>query len=167
MSYESGIEPVRILTNYSGYVEGWATYVEMLSYEYADIDTDIAQALQKNQSAMLSLYASTDLGIHHDGWTLEDTIAFWNSYGIKDTSTISNIYEYIIGEPGVYLQYYVGYLEFLELKESAMKEYKTSFNNVNFHQAILEIGPAPFDILNEYFDEYYETIQSQDNFHKD
>lgn len=160
MSYESDIEPVRILTNYSGYVEGWATYVEMLSYEYADIDTDIAQALQKNQSAMLSLYASTDLGIHHDGWTLEDTIAFWNSYGIKDTDTISNIYEYIVGEPGVYLQYYVGYLEFLELKESAIEEYGASFDNVNFHQAILDIGPAPFDILDEYFDEYYEAIQN-------
>ena len=157
MSYESDIDPVRILTNYSGYIEGWATYVEMLSYKYADIDTDIAQALQKNQSSMLSLYASTDLGIHHDGWTLEDTNAFWNSYGIKDTTTISNIYEYIVSEPGVYLQYYVGYLEFLELKETAMEEYETSFDEVNFHQAILEIGPAPFDILNEYFDEYYNN----------
>ncbi len=157
MSYEADINPVRILTNYSGYVEGWATYVEMLSYQYADIDTDIAQALQKNQSAMLSLYASTDIGIHYDGWTLDDTNAFWSSYGIKDSSVISNIYEYIVSEPGVYLQYYVGYLEFLELKEDAMEEYGASFDEINFHQAILEIGPASFDILDEYFEKYYHN----------
>ena len=30
MTYESGIEPVRSILNYSGFVEGWATYVEVL-----------------------------------------------------------------------------------------------------------------------------------------
>lgn len=155
MSYESGILPVRRLVNYSGYIEGWATYVEMLSYSYADIDPAIAQVMQKNQSAMLSLYASTDIGIHYDGWTLEDTKSFWNDYGINDPAAISNIYQYIVGEPGNYLQYYVGYLQFLELKEDTMEELGTAFDEIAFHQAILDIGPAPFDLIEEYLDEYY------------
>jgi len=155
MSYESGQPAARCLTNYGGYVEGWATYVEMLSYRYADIDPNVAFVMQKDQSAMLSLYASTDIGIHYDGWTLEDALAFWNNYGIDNDSTIEQIYEYIVGEPGNYLQYYVGYLEFLNLKEMAMEKYGDKFDEIAFHQALLDIGPAPFDIIEEYFDTYY------------
>lgn len=155
MSYEAGIEPARNLVNCGGYIEGWATYVEMLAYQYADIDQTVAFVMQKDQSAMLSLYASTDLGIHYDGWTLDDTIKFWSDYGIEDSEIIEQIYEYIVGEPGNYLQYYVGYLGFLELKEMAQEEYGAAFDEVAFHQALLDIGPAPFDIIEEYFDKYY------------
>ena len=155
MTYEADLLPVRHLTNYCGYVEGWATYVEMLSYAYADIDPAVASVMQKNQSATLSLYASTDIGIHYDGWTLEDTKRFWNDYGITDSAAIKNIYQYIAGEPGNYLQYYVGYLQFLELKEQAKKTYGAAFDEIAFHQAVLAIGPAPFDIIDDYFDDFY------------
>ena len=111
--------------------------------------------MQKNQSAMISLYASTDLGIHYDGWTLDDTVEFWSGYGIENKEIIREIYEYIVGEPGNYLQYYVGYLGFLELKELAVSKYGTEFDEVTFHHALLDIGPAPFDIIENYFDEYY------------
>lgn len=156
MTYEADILPVRHLTAYCGYVEGWATYVEMLSFAYADIEPAVASVMQKNQSATLSLYASTDIGIHYEGWTLEDTKRFWNDYGITDSAAISNIYQYIVGEPGNYLQYYVGYLQFLELKENAIDTYGTSFDEIAFHQAILDIGPAPFAIIDEYFDDFYK-----------
>jgi uncharacterized protein (DUF885 family) len=49
----------------------------------------------------------------------------------------------------------VGYLGFLELKEMAMEKYGTDFDEVAFHRALLEIGPAPFAIIEEYFDDYY------------
>ena len=155
MSYEAGQDAARCLANCGGYTEGWATYVEMMAYEYADIDPDVAFVMQKDQSAMLSLYASTDLGIHYDGWTLDDAVEFWGRYGIEDTAVIEEIYQYIVGEPGNYLQYYVGYLGFLDLKEMAMKEYGSDFDEIAFHQALLDIGPAPFDIIEEYFDDYY------------
>ena len=158
MSYKSGLDPARNIVNCGGYIEGWATYVEMLSYQYADIDPDVAFVMQKDQSALLSLYASTDLGIHYDGWTLDDTVTFWNDYGIDNTAVIEEIYQYIVGEPANYLQYYVGYLGFLDLKEMAMKKYGSDFDEVNFHQALLDIGPAPFDIIEEYFDKYYSYI---------
>ena len=60
----SGLPSVRQLLNYSGYTEGWATYVEMISYQYAGLDKDLAKVLQLNQSILLSLYASMDMGIH-------------------------------------------------------------------------------------------------------
>ena len=156
MSYEAGLSPARCLLNYPGYVEGWATYVEMQSYYYAGLETNVAALLQKNQSALLSLYATTDLGIHYDGWTLDDTITFWENYGIGNENTITQIYELIVEEPAHYLKYYVGYLEFKELKESASRKHLGRLDNIAFHQAILDIGPAPFDIVEKYLDLYYK-----------
>ena len=156
MSYQSGLPAIRSILNYPGYVEGWATYVEMMSYHYAGLPDDAATLLALNQSALLSLYASTDIGIHHDGWSLSDTIKFWNDYGINDPDTIAEIYRYIISEPANYLRYYVGYLQFLELKDYAKEIFGSDYNEISFHQAVLSIGPAPFQIVKDYLKDFYQ-----------
>ena len=159
MTYESGIEPVRSILNYSGFVEGWATYVEFQSYHYAGLDDDVATILELNQDATLSLYASTDFGIHYEGWTLEDTKKFWNNYGITNDDAIESIFELIVEEPTHYLKYYIGFLKFEELKkETSLKNIK-NYNDKSFHQAVLSIGPAPFDIVDKYLPAYYEYIE--------
>lgn len=159
MTYQSGIQPVRSLLNYSGYVEGWATYVELLSYHYAGLNEDVATLLELNQDATLSLYASTDIGIHYDGWTLEDTKKFWNNYGITNDDAIQSIFELIVEEPAHYLKYYVGFLEFEELKKETALRNINNYNDKSFHQAVLSIGPASFDILAKYLPAYYEYIE--------
>ena len=159
MTYEFGIEPVRSILNYSGFVEGWATYVEFQSYHYAGLDDDVATILELNQDATLSLYASTDIGIHYEGWTLEDTKKFWNNYGITNDDAIESIFELIVEEPTHYLKYYIGFLKFEELKkETSLKNIK-DYNDKSFHQAVLSIGPAPFDIVDKYLPAYYEYIE--------
>lgn len=157
MSYEAGLPPIRFLLNYPGYIEGWATYVEMLSYQYATLPSDAAQWMAYNQSALLSLYASTDIGIHYEGWDLADTIKFWKSYGISDVETIQELYQYIISEPANYLKYYVGYLEFLELQNTAKEMFQTNYCDTDFHRALLTIGPAPFDLIEKYLPFYYSS----------
>lgn len=155
MSYEAGLLPVRSILNFPGYVEGWATYVEMISYEYAGLDENLAKLMSLNQSALLSLYASTDLGIHYDGWSFSDTVAFWKDYGITDQEALREIYELIVEEPAHYLKYYVGYMEFRDLKEKAQETYGSAYSDIAFHKAVLEIGPAPFAIVEKYLDDYY------------
>ena len=155
MERSCGLEPIRSLFGSSGYVEGWATYVEMQSYYYADVEQDVSAFLQKNQSALLSLYATADMGIHHDGWTLRDTIDFFATYQIADKATIQQIYQLIVEEPAHYLKYYIGYLEFLNLKEYAKEKFKEDYSDYKFHAALMEMGNAPFYILKEYLPEYY------------
>ena len=156
MERSCGLEPIRSLFGSSGYAEGWATYVEMQSYYYADIDKDLETFLQKNQSALLSLYATTDMGIHYDGWSLADTIEFFATYHITDKEAITQIYHLIVEEPAHYLKYYIGYLEFLNLKEYATETYGDEYSNYKFHQALMKMGNAPFSILKEYLTKYWE-----------
>lgn len=157
MERSCGLEPVRSLFGSSGYAEGWATYVEMQSYYYADVSPEVAAFLQKNQSALLSLYASADLGIHYDGWTLRDTIDFFAGYQITNKNVIQEIYQLIVEEPAHYLKYYIGYLEFLNLKEYAMKQYGENYSDYKFHSALMKMGTAPFEILKKYLTVYWNA----------
>ena len=143
-------DPVRSLLNYGGYTEGWATYSEMISYYYAPLPKETATLLQKNSSLILGLYALADIGIHFEGWALTDTVAFFQSYGITDVATIRDIYELIVADPANYLKYYIGYAEFLDLKRDAVSLWGEAFSQKRFHQEILELGPASFDLLREY-----------------
>lgn len=140
-------DPLRTLFNFKGYVEGWATYAEMCSYYLSSLDKPAATLLQKNNSLILGLYALADIGIHYGGWNLERTVQFFSTYGIEDEETIQEIYELIIGDPANYLSYYVGYLEILELKRETIEKEGDDFSQKEFHRKLLDVGPAPFDIV--------------------
>lgn len=141
--------PIRSLLNYGGYTEGWATYTEMISYYFTDLPADQAALLQHNTSVLLGLYALADMGIHYDGWTLVDTVSFFREYGISDTDTIEDVYDLIIADPANYLKYYIGYVEFLELKKEAIELWGEDFTQKHFHKAVLEAGPMPFYLLKD------------------
>ncbi|MDO4515074.1 MAG: DUF885 domain-containing protein [Lachnospiraceae bacterium] len=142
-------DPIRSLLDYGGYTEGWATYTEMISYYFADMPKDQAILLQHNSSIMLGLYALADIGIHNNGWTLVDTVAFFREYGITDTTAIESIFDLIVADPANYLKYYVGYLEFLNLKKDAMNLWGDEFSQMRFHKEVLDAGPMPFYLLRE------------------
>ena len=141
---------MRNLISCSGYVEGWATYAEMCSYYLSSLSNPHATLLQKNNSIILGLYAAADIGIHYDGWSLKDTIEHFAAYGIEDETVITEIYQYILGDPANYLKYYVGYLEILELKKDYMSQNGNEFSQKKFHKELLEIGPAPFEVIRKY-----------------
>lgn len=142
--------PIRHLLDCGGYTEGWATYSEMLSYYFAPIKKTQATLMQKNSSILLGLYALADMGIHYDGWSLLDTTTFFRGYGITDTKAIEEIYQLILSDPANYLKYYIGYVEFLELKKEAMTLWGKEFTQERFHKAVLDMGPAPFDLIRKY-----------------
>lgn len=143
-------DPIRTILNFGGYVEGWATYAEMCSYYLAPLTKDQATLLQKNSSILLGLYTLADIGIHYDGWSRDDAVVFYKRYGIGDEETVNRIYDLILGSPGNYLKYYVGYVEFLELKKDWLKEYGSKASQKEFHKAVLDVGPAPFKVVEKY-----------------
>lgn len=148
-SYAYGMNPLHTLLNYPGYTEGWATYVEMQSYYYAGLDEDMASLLQHNQAVMLSLYATSDIGIHYYGWEKDEMMKLWSGYGITDEATVEAITNLILEDPGNYLKYYVGYMKFTQLREACEAKQKSAFDPVQFHEEIMRIGPAPFELLEE------------------
>ena len=140
-------DPIRSILDFGGYVEGWATYAEMMSYYLAPLPKTEASLLQKNNSVILGLYALADMGIHYDGWSVTDTVRFFSDYGINDPNAVQSVYELIIGSPANYLKYYIGYLKFYELKKEMANTLGNQFSQKEFHRAVLDVGPAPFEIV--------------------
>ncbi len=168
-------DPVRRLLWYGGYLEGWAIYVELLSYEYAielvaesdasgtgnvltsanisssgETTANIALGYEierYNRDMQLCLLSILDIAIHYDGASEEQVAAVLSSLGMGNAETAKNVYEYIAEEPGNYLKYYIGYLEILELKEEAKEIWKEDYSDLRFHTFYLDMGPADFDTL--------------------
>ena len=149
-----GFDPVRNLLHFGGYVEGWATYVEWLSYAYAIPDQEMAELLSANGAVSLGLHARADVGIHYEGWSLEDAEYFFSGYGVTNPDTVYQIYQSVIQDPGNYLKYYLGASEILKLKEQAEAALSDRFVLKDFHTFFLSMGPSPFPVIEDYMEEW-------------
>lgn len=143
-------DPIRQELSFLGYVEGWATYVENMSYGWAGFDNGISRCLQINQEVTLCLYARIDLGVHYEGWTEADVASFLTDYGINDAETVHEVFRAIVTDPASYLPYCIGYMEFQSLRESTEEAMGDDFNLKDFHSFLLNLGPCQFDIIDKY-----------------
>ena len=146
---------IRHLYAPSGYVEGWATYVESYACRYAARNLDAnTQALCRlwylNRSVHLTLCSLLDLGIHSQGWLLSDASAFLAQFGITDASAATSLYQYILETPANYLKYCVGSLSFSQLLSEVREQEGDSFSLIGFHEKLLRLGPLPFPLVEKY-----------------
>mgnify|MGYP003091784332 FL=1 len=154
--YENSItdNPVRGVISFNGFVEGWAYYVENISYDYAadvllenggtEADQVLVQLLCLERNLQINLYCLLDLSIHYYGADREDVFRSLAAFGISDTTTAGAIYDYIRREPATYLKYYLSYLEILSLKEEAQELWKEQYSDLRFHTFLLQTGPSDF-----------------------
>ena len=147
---------LRKLLSFSSYSEGWATYVEYYSYTLDNgLDPDLGELLRHNAAFTLSLYAILDLNIHYEGWDIKQVQDYLNHYfRISDPSVITTIYYDIAENPANYLEYYVGYLEILNMQSEAKKTLGSRYTNMEFNRFLLDIGLAPFSVIKPYFNEW-------------
>lgn len=162
---ERNILPLRSVLYYGGFIEGWAMYVELSSYDYAIQMARTAhpetvryyQACRLDRQIQLCLYSLLDVAIHYDGASLEDVRRIFSSLGTMDDESVQAVYQYIAEEPCNYLKYYLGYLEIMELKKQAAVIWaepgetdaaceQTDFQ-YQFHCFLLQNGPADYRSL--------------------
>ncbi|MBO4981866.1 MAG: DUF885 domain-containing protein [Lachnospiraceae bacterium] len=149
---------VRQLLWYGGYLEGWALYVEFLSYDYASValsdagfeeEALLAQLEKHNRSMQLCLYSLLDIMIHYENASYSQVEKVLSHFGIENPASIEAVYSYIVEEPCNYLKYYVGYLEILELQKDARSLWGDAYSDYAFHTFYLECGPSDFTSLKE------------------
>lgn len=150
--------PARELLWYGGYLEGWALYVEFLSYDYAAAllkehsqpDAALTAQLEKhNRSLQLCLYSLLDIMIHYENASYSQIAKTLESFGFTDSSAVKAVYTYIVQEPCNYLKYYLGYLEILSLQKKAKELWQGKYTDLRFHTFYLDCGPSDFTTLEE------------------
>lgn len=154
--------PVRDTLSFLGYDEGWAMYVEMRSYNlvtYENYDSEyvremyIAGTLQNIAFSCLA-----DIYVNYYGYTVDELASYMDDNGFNGDAA-QGLYDMMIEEPGYYPQYFIGYLEFIELRDYAEQQLGEDFDEVAYHKVILETGPCDFDTLRAQVDRYIETVK--------
>ena len=157
-SKEKDVPLIRHIMNYEGYVEGWAIYCEFMAFDYAtklypkeeqgfySLWHEFLVTDRKLQLAMLSIL---DIQLHYYDDSFDAAKKILNQYGIVDDEIITDIYRYILEEPGNYLKYYFGYLSLVDLKEKVRNDRGSEFTDKKFHELLLNAGPSDFENLEE------------------
>ncbi len=147
---------IRQLLWYGGYLEGWALYVEFLSYDYASElmenagyspHAEYIQIEKHSRSMQLCLYSLLDIMIHYENAPYSQVHKMLCNFGITSPDSTAAIYQYIVEEPTNYLKYYLGYLEILELQKEAGVLWGKDYTRYDFHKFLLDYGPADFTTL--------------------
>lgn len=144
--------PLAALLTCSGANEGWATYVEQLSYSY---DNGLSEENSAYQAAMrsfsLCFHSLLDIGINYDGWSKDRSAAFIRTCFDADDALVEELWQNMIDNPTNYLEYAGGYVEILEMREEAEKKLGNRFSAKEFHKFLLDLGPVPFSVTRKYF----------------
>ncbi len=155
-------------TSILGYSEGYATYAELYAMNFL-LDLGLEDKddffFDENTVALMQSYtifencliALCDIGIHYEGWTKEETCDFMEQY--LDIDYVDPVYNQLAGDPADFLSYYVGCVEILDLRKLAQEELGSSFNDIDFHEAILQGGDLPFSALKENVETYIHNTK--------
>lgn len=159
--YNTNPDPIRTVYESSGYVEGWASYVESFSYDYCGFDEDVADFYRTfNADMALNLYCRADLGIHYEGWDAAQTGEFIRQYLDFDDETVQELYDAVLYNPTNYMIYGIGMDEIMEMRDTMEDNLDANFDIKDFHKQFLDLGPAPFPILRKYMPDADATLES-------
>lgn len=147
---------LRKLLPFTSYSEGWATYVEYYAFTLDNgLDPELGKLMAHTSAATLALHALLDIQVNYYGWTRDQVAEYLgNYYDVEGSDVVNNMYYAVIENPTNYLEYYVGYLEIENLRQKAEKKLGSRFDLKDFHKFILDIGPAPFDVIQNYFNSW-------------
>ena len=148
-------EPIRALLNFNGYTEGWATYVEMMSYDmYKDYPDDSYADFERiNSELNLLVSARVEIGVNYEGWDLEATQKYLSDNGFNSDGAES-IMDYVIAEPVNYQMYVMGWQSFQELRDYAESALDNKFDEQAFHKVVLDAGPSQFYLIEKLVKQY-------------
>jgi uncharacterized protein (DUF885 family) len=131
----------------NAYTEGWAFYSERLGKEvgfYREAYSDYGRLQNEMWRAVRWV---VDTGVHAQHWSRQQMIDFFHDHTAMDDQNIETEVNRYIAWPAQALSYKMGQRTILELRELAQRELGAKFDIRAFHDAVLDEGPLPLDVL--------------------
>lgn len=151
-----GLPDFRRYTYISAYGEGWALYSEKLGVEMGLYDTPYETFGYLTYQMWRACRLVVDTGIHHQGWTREQAVAFMRDNTALSEHEIGTEVDRYIAWPGQALSYYIGQIAIERARAKAETELGASFDLRGFHDAVLALGSVPLPVLEERIDRYID-----------
>ena len=139
---------------YSAFVEGWALYCESLGEELGLYKDPYSKFGQLSYEMWRAVRLVVDTGMHAKGWTRDQAIQFFkDNTGKTDQDITVEVDRYIVW-PAQALAYKLGQLKIRELRTQAEKRQGARFDVRAFHDAVLENGAVPLNMLSAHMNEW-------------
>lgn len=142
-----GVPEFRKQLGYTAFIEGWALYSETLGPEMG-FYTDPYQKFGFLSAVMWrAVRLVVDTGIHSMGWSRDQAIQYFEeTTGQPALNSVVEVDRYIVW-PGQALGYMIGRLKIQGLRQDAEQSLGDRFDIRAFHDAIVDEGALPMDIL--------------------
>lgn len=143
----TGLPPFRRFGGFTAYTEGWGLYSEELAKDmgfYTDPYSDFGRLGMELWRACRLV---VDTGIHDKRWSRAQAIQYLKDNTPNPQGDIEKAIERYVVYPGQATAYMIGKLKIMELRARAQKELGDRFDYRGFHDAVLQSGPVPLDIL--------------------
>ena len=142
---------------YSAFVEGWALYSESLGEELGLYKDSYSKFGQLSYEMWRAVRLVVDTGMHTMGWTRQQVIDFFReNTGKTDQDITVEVDRYIVW-PGQALAYKLGQLKIRELRAEAERKLGVKFNVREFHDAMLENGAVPLNMLEAHMKQWVDS----------
>jgi uncharacterized protein (DUF885 family) len=142
-----GLPKFRQHSQNSGYIEGWALYAEQLGKEVGFYQDPVSDYGRLSSELFRAVRLVVDTGLHSEGWSRDQVVAFFRQSGAVDEPTIQAETDRYISWPAQALSYKLGQLKFRELRARAQAELGPKFDIRSFHDEMLSGGVLPLDLL--------------------
>ncbi|QMW24055.1 DUF885 domain-containing protein [Sandaracinobacteroides saxicola] len=132
---------------FTAFVEGWGLYSERLGIEMGMYDTPAKDMGRLSYEMWRACRLVVDTGLHAKGWSKEQAVKFMTDNTALSAANIDAEVNRYISWPAQALAYKVGELKIRELRTEAETTLGPRFNLRAFHDALLENGSIPLDVL--------------------
>ena len=157
LQQELDIHPLRRNgTFFTAFVEGWGLYSERLGIEMGLYDTPAKQMGRLSYEMWRATRLVVDTGIHAKGWSKQRAVDYMLDNTALTAGNVDAEVNRYITRPGQALAYKIGELKIRELRKRATEALGADFDLRKFHDAVLENGAVPLDVLEDHINRWIE-----------
>ncbi|HLX84302.1 MAG TPA: DUF885 domain-containing protein [Terriglobales bacterium] len=144
----TGLPPFRKFNlDLNAFTEGWAFYSERLGKEVGFYQDPYSEYGRLQNEMWRAVRWVVDTGVHSQHWTRQQMVDYFHEHTAMDDENINTEVDRYIAWPAQALSYKMGQMKILELRERAQRELGKKFDIRAFHDAVLDQGPLPLDLL--------------------
>ena len=139
---------------YPAFGEGWALYAESLGPDLGLLRDPFSQFGRLADEQLRAARLVVDTGIHALGWSRQQAVDWLNANTANPPADNEIEVDRMIARPGEALAYKIGQLRIAALRARAQAALGTRFDVRAFHDAVLENGALPLDLLERHIDHW-------------